>query len=98
MKHPLWVSLVVSVGLRPEKDMATAPPPQGSYFLFWPHPWHAAAPGIELTPQQQSEPQQRQCQILNPLSHQGTPRSCFLIEEYLTDISGNKVEGNYSEI
>ena len=39
------------------------------FFPFWPHPWHAevSGPRIEL------EPQQWQCQILNPVSHQGTP-------------------------
>ena len=31
--------------------------------------------GIKPVPQQQPEPQQKQHQILNPLSHQGTPNN-----------------------
>ena len=43
----------------------------------WPCPRHAEVPGpgIKPTPQQWLEPQQWQCQIPNPLNHQGTP--CF---------------------
>ena len=40
-----------------------------SPFFFWPHPWHAQVPRPEIKP----PPQQWQCQVLNLLSHQGTP-------------------------
>ena len=45
--------------------------------MFWPCPRHAEVPGsgIKPMPQQWPEPQQRQCWILNLLSHQGTPKS-----------------------
>ena len=34
-------------------------------------------PGIKPMPQLYPEPQQWQCQSLNPLCHQGTPHCCF---------------------
>ena len=45
--------------------------------FFLPASQHGGVPkpGIESTPQQQHELLQWQCQILNLLSHQGTPRS-----------------------
>ena len=46
-------------------------------FLFlWPRPGHAEVPGpeIEPLPQQCPKPQQWQCRVLNPLSHQETQR------------------------
>ena len=48
--------------------------------FFWSHQWHVEvpAPGIELMSQQWLESQQWQCQILNPLSHQGTPETQLL--------------------
>ena len=53
------------------------------FFFFWLHPWNAEVPeqGIEAEPQQWTDPQQWpdpqqwQQQILNLLSHQGTPYS-----------------------
>ena len=41
--------------------------------------WHVEVPGpeIEPMPQQWPEPLRCQCQILNPLSHQGTPKRPF---------------------
>ena len=39
------------------------------FFFFWPHPQQGGVPGPGIEP----APQQWQCQILNPLSHQGTP-------------------------
>ena len=46
-----------------------------SFSFVWPCPWHAevSRPGIKPMPQQQ------QCRILNPLSHQGIPMFTFLI-------------------
>ena len=45
------------------------------FVCFLSCPWHVKVPrlGIKSGPQQQPEPQQRQCQILNTLYHQGTP-------------------------
>ena len=45
-------------------------------FFFWLCLQHAAVlgPGTESTPKQGPEPQQWQCQILNPLHHPGTPQ------------------------
>ena len=45
-------------------------------FFFWQLVWHVEihGPGIDPKPQQQPEPRQWQCLILNPLSHQKTPR------------------------
>ena len=58
---------------------------QTFFFFSWLHLWpvYVPRPGIEPVPQQWPktqwpEPQQWQCQILNPLSHQGTPISTFL--------------------
>lgn len=47
--------------------------------LFWLHPQHAEfpRPGIKPAPQQQLEPLHWQCQILNLLSHMGTPGPWF---------------------
>ena len=44
-------------------------------FIFWPHLWHMEIPrpGIQPALQQWPELQQWQHQILNLLSHQGTP-------------------------
>ena len=39
------------------------------FFPFWPCLQHVEAPG----PGTEATPQQRQCWILNPLCHQGTP-------------------------
>ena len=41
--------------------------------LFWPCPWHMEVP----VPPQWPEPQQWEHHIPNPLSHQGTPQTCF---------------------
>ena len=45
------------------------------FFFFFPYPQHAEilGPGIEPAPWQWPEPQQWQCQVLNPQHHQGTP-------------------------
>ena len=52
-------------------------------------------PGIEPAPQQWARQQQWQCQILNPLSHQGTPSSltlyCFFQTFFLWNIIHLKV-------
>ena len=47
--------------------------------FFWLCPWHVEVPrpGIKPTPQQHSELHQWQCQILNPLCHQGTLKYVF---------------------
>ena len=44
-------------------------------FSFWLRPRHVEipGPGIEPVSQQQPELLQGQCQVLNPLHHQGTP-------------------------
>ena len=42
-------------------------------FFPWLQQLEVPGPGIEPTPWQPPEPQQRQCQILNLLSHQGIP-------------------------
>ena len=51
------------------------------FFFFWLCLWHAEVPrsGIESAPQQWSEPQLWQHQLLNSLSHQGTTESSFFI-------------------
>ena len=53
-----------------------------SEFFFWPHPWHVEilGPEIKPMPQQWSSLHQWQWQILNLLSHQGTPGSSFTIK------------------
>lgn len=53
------------------------------FFFFWSYPSHTEVPlpGIESVPQQWPEPQQWECQILNPLSYQGTPS--FLLSFFL---------------
>ena len=45
------------------------------FFPFWPPLWHVEVPrpGIKPMPSQWPKLQQWQCQILNPLGHQGTP-------------------------
>ena len=43
------------------------------FVLFWPCLWHAKVPRPGIKP----EPQQRKCQILNLLNHQGTPVEVF---------------------
>ena len=45
------------------------------FFFFWLHPWHVEVPQPRTEPVSQQQPklQQWQCQILNPLHHQGTP-------------------------
>ena len=50
-------------------------------FFFCLCPWHVEipGPGIKTTPQQWPKPQQWQFQILNLLSHQGTPQLYFYI-------------------
>ena len=55
------------------------------YFIFWLHPQHAEVPrpGIEPMPQQWPKPQQWQSQILNTLSHQGTPSLTLFISPWL---------------
>ena len=40
------------------------------FFFFWLYPQHTKVPGPGIRPM----PQQWQCQILNPLSHQGTQK------------------------
>ena len=54
-----------------------------SYNFFWPYPWHVEFPGsgIKPMPQQQTEPLQWQCPILNPL-HQGG-NSCLQLLKYI---------------
>ena len=49
------------------------------FFFFWPCPQHVKVlgPGIEPAPHQQPEPQKWQHQILNLLSHRGTPWATF---------------------
>ena len=49
------------------------------YFYFWPCLWHVKVPwpGVKPVPQQWPEPLPWQCQILNLVSHQGTPRMWF---------------------
>ena len=46
-----------------------------SVYIYWPHLQHMDVPGpaIKSTPQQRPQRQLWQCQILNPLCHQGTP-------------------------
>ena len=48
--------------------------------FFQLYPWHVkiSRPGMEPGAQYQSKPQQWRCHILNPLSHQGTPRTAAL--------------------
>ena len=55
--------------------------PSFSLFLFWPCLWHmeVLGPGIEPASQKWPKPQQWLHQILNPLSHQGTPPHPSLI-------------------
>ena len=60
------------------------------FFFFWPCLQHqhgeVPGPGIKLAPQRRPEPQQWQCQILNPLSHQGTP--LCLLEKNVFSLPG----------
>ena len=48
------------------------------FFLLW--PWHTEIPrlGIEPVSQRQPKPQQWQCEVINPLHHQGFPKSTLL--------------------
>ena len=47
--------------------------------FFGPHLWHAEVPGpwIQLASQQWPTPRQWQCQIFNPLTHQGKLATIF---------------------
>ena len=49
--------------------------------MFWLSLWHAEIPrlGIELEPQWQ-------CQILNPLHHQGTPQCLFFFFKLIYNV------------
>ena len=51
------------------------------FFFFLTHPLYSEVPppGIEPVPQQQSELLQWQLQILNPLSHKGSPRNTLFL-------------------
>ena len=54
-------------------------------FCFWLcHGTWSFGPGTELVPQQWPKPRQWQCQILNPLSHQGTPHVAIFVKLQLT--------------
>ena len=51
------------------------------FFSFFDHAQHVEVlgPGIELELQQQPEPLQQQCWILNPMHHKGTPELFIFI-------------------
>ena len=51
------------------------------FFFFWSHPRHAEVPGPGIEPM----PQQGQHQILNPLSHQGTPGIILFVTSWKQD-------------
>lgn len=65
------------------------------FFLsFWgkatPAAWHmeVSGPGFEPRPQQRPKPQQRQCHILHPIGHQGTPVNLPFCSPFFTVLFG----------
>ena len=62
----LWWSVLLSIFSCAYWPSVCLPLP---FFLLWLHPWHAEIP----RPGSEPTPQQWQCWIFNPLSHQRTP-------------------------